>query len=500
VLFFDGVLKFMRTYFIETAAKKSDILISAKLFEHVMGLRGESSPLSVGSFSTHFKEFDSIRNFLTSSVLTLVVDFPFLIIFLVVIYYIGGAIVVVPSMIIVIILLYTFAVSKPLYKSIEETYQASAKKNSILIETLNGLESIKVFNAFNTTQYSYEEANGFIASKNIKTKMLSTSISTITGVLIQLNTILVVIVGTYMIQELQMSMGALIAVVILSSRTISPIGQVAGLISSYEQTKLAYTTLNDIMNQDIEREDGKEFIQLNSLKGTIEFKDVTFSYPNDSKESLKNISFKINPSQKYAILGKIGSGKSTILKLILGLYKPQSGTILIDGIDINQIDPIFLRDNISYVPQDIVLFSGTLKDNISYGSAYVEDELIVEATKVSNLNEYIEKSPEGFDTNIQEGGKNLSGGQKQSVAIARAFLKDKPIALFDEPTNAMDTPTENLTRNNLQQKIQNKTTLLITHKMSMLDIVDNVIIIDEGRVTFNGAKGDLNKRIANERR
>ncbi|MEA1956617.1 MAG: type I secretion system permease/ATPase [Campylobacterota bacterium] len=493
VLVFDGILKFMRTYFIETAGKKSDILISSKLFEHVMGLRSEVSPISIGSFATHFKEFDAIRNFLTSSVLTLVIDIPFLIIFLVVIFYIGGIIVLVPAIVMAIILLYTFVVAKPLYKSIEETYQASAKKNSILIETLQGLETIKVFNNFNTTQYNYEEANAYIANKNIKTKILSTSITTVTGVLIQLNTVLVIIVGSYLIQDLQMSMGALIAVVILSSRTISPIGQVASLVSTYEQTKIAYNTLDEIMSKEIEREDAKEFIQLNEIKGLIEFKNVTFTYPNDTKESLKNISFKIEANQRYAILGKIGSGKSTILKLILGLYKPQSGSVLIDGIDINQIDPITLRDNISYVSQDIILFEGSLKDNISYGSNYIDDESILEAVKVSNLDEYIKSLPQGFDTHIVEGGKNLSGGQRQSIAIARAFLKNKTMVLLDEPTNTMDSATEKIIQNNLKQKVENKTTLLVTHKLSMLELVDNVIVIDAGSITFNGAKSDIGR-------
>ena len=490
-LFFDGVLKFMRTYFIEIAAKKSDILISSKLFEHIMGLKSEASPTSVGSFASHFKEFDSIRNFLTSSVLTLVIDIPFLIIFLIVIYYIAGVVVLVPIITISIILLYTLAVSKPLYKSIEETYQAGAKKNAILIETLQGLETIKVSNSFNATQYAYEEATSFIASKNIKTKVLSTSITTITGVLIQLNTVLVVIVGSYLIQDLQMSMGALIASVILSSRTIAPIGQVASLISSYEQTKIAYKTLDEIMNRDVEREEGREFMDIGELQGSIEFKNVTFSYPNTQKESLRNVSFKINPNEKYAILGKIGSGKSTILKLILGLYKPQQGSILIDDIDINQIDPITLRDNISYVAQDSVLFEGSLKDNISYGASYVDDEAVLDAIKLSNLSGYIQTLEQGFDTHITEGGKNLSGGQKQSIAIARAFLKEKTITLLDEPTNTMDSATENQIKENLKQKLQNKTTLLVTHKLSMLELVDKVIVIDNSVVTFNGLKSEI---------
>jgi len=500
VLLFDSILKFMRTYFLEIAARKSDIIISAKLFEHVMGLRSEFSPVSVGSFAIHFKEFDSVRNFLASSVLTLVIDLPFLFIFLGVIYYIGGVIVLVPAFIMALVLVYTLLIAKPLYKSIEATYQAIASKNSILIETLTALETIKVFNAYNTIQYKYEEANGYIADKNVTTKIMSASISTITGVLIQLNTVFVAIVGVYLIQDLQLSMGGLIAIVILSSRTISPVGQVAGLISTWEQTKVAYKALNDIMAREVERDESKEYISLKNIKGSIEFRQVSFAYPNGEGECLKNVSFKVNEGEKFALLGKIGSGKSTILKLVLGLYKPQSGSILIDGVDINQVDPVILRDNISYVPQEVMLFEGSIKDNVACGVPYIDDESIIRASKVSSLHEFTQKSPNGYDSHIVEGGKNLSGGQRQSVAIARAFLKDKPIVLFDEPTNAMDTVSESYSRSNLVTKTRDKTILLVTHKMNMLDLVDNVIILEEGQIVYNGPKSSLENWMANEQK
>jgi len=441
-----------------------------------------------------------VRNFLASSVLTLVIDLPFLFIFLGVIYYIGGVIVLVPAFIMALVLVYTLLIAKPLYKSIEATYQAIASKNSILIETLTALETIKVFNAYNTIQYKYEEANGYIADKNVTTKIMSASISTITGVLIQLNTVFVAIVGVYLIQDLQLSMGGLIAIVILSSRTISPVGQVAGLISTWEQTKVAYKALNDIMAREVERDESKEYISLKNIKGSIEFRQVSFAYPNGEGECLKNVSFKVNEGEKFALLGKIGSGKSTILKLVLGLYKPQSGSILIDGVDINQVDPVILRDNISYVPQEVMLFEGSIKDNVACGVPYIDDESIIRASKVSSLHEFTQKSPNGYDSHIVEGGKNLSGGQRQSVAIARAFLKDKPIVLFDEPTNAMDTVSESYSRSNLVTKTRDKTILLVTHKMNMLDLVDNVIILEEGQIVYNGPKSSLENWMANEQK
>ena len=491
VYLLDIVLKFTRSYFLEIAGKKSDVIMSSILFEKVMDLKMAARPKSVGAFANNLKDFDAIRNFFTSSTLAALIDLPFALIFLGMVYFIAGYMVLVPIVLMIFILLYTLSVKNALTQSIESTYHASAVKNGILIESLTLLETIKAFSAGGHAQWKWEEATGEIANRGLKAKILSSSITTVTSFLIQLDSVVVVLLGVYMIKEVELTMGGLIAAIILSSRAIAPMAQVAALIANYEQAKTAYKALDDIMKLPVERPEGKRFVRREKLVGTIEFKNVTFAYPEAQKNSLEGVSFKINAGEKVAILGRNGSGKTTIEKLILGLYAPAEGSVLIDGIDINQIDPVDLRKNIGYVPQDVILFQGTVKENIIYKAPYVDDEAILRAAQVGGVNEFVNSHPLGFDMPISERGEGLSLGQRQSIAIARAFLLDAPILLLDEPTNSLDNTAENHTKKLLKEHIEGKTTLLITHKISLLEIVDRLIVVDNGRIVMDGKKEDV---------
>jgi ATP-binding cassette subfamily C protein LapB len=452
-------------------------------------------PASVGSFASNLKDFDSIRSFLTNATMAAIIDIPFAIIFLAVIAYIGGTIVLIPIITMLLILTYAFFIKKPLRASIESTHEASAKKSSILIETLNNIETLKTLGTLNQVQWKWEESTGEIATKSLKSRMLSASIPTITQLLIQLNTVMIIIYGVYLIQEFELSMGGLIAIVILTGRTLAPMGQVAALMTNYEDTKTSYETLNDIISQPSERPSGKKFVERPDFSGHIEFVDVTFSYPNTDVPALKNVSFVINPGEKVAIIGRIGSGKSTIAKLILGLYEPDSGQILIDGIDIKQIDPADLRKHMSYVSQDVMLFRGTVKDNITYRATHASDAAMIRAAQISGTAEFIKKHPKGYEMPIGERGQGLSGGQKQSIGIARAFLLDSPIMLMDEPSNAMDQITEAKLLNSLEKNLKNKTSLIVTQKMTLLKIVDRVIVMNEGRIFIDAPKEDALKKL-----
>jgi len=349
--------------------------------------------------------------------------------------------------------------------------------------------------ASGSAQYQWEEASGEIANRGLKTRILSNSVSTMTAFFIQLNSVAVIVYGVYLIQEMELTMGGLIATVILSSRAISPLGQVASLIANYEHTKTAYKNLNDIMKMPIDRPEGKEFIRRDKFNGFIEFQNVTFSYPEEDKKALDDISFKIVPGERVGIAGKIGSGKTTIEKLILGLYKPDSGTILIDGIDINQIDPADLRKNIGYVPQDVNLFRGSVKNNIIYKAPYVNDEQMLKASRLAGVDEFVKLHPKGYDMPVGERGDGLSGGQKQAIAIARAFLLDAPIILLDEPTNSVDNVMEAKIRVNLSKNLVGKTTLIITHKNSVLSLVDRLIILDNGKLIIDGKRDEVLKKL-----
>jgi len=491
----DLIMKLTRTYFLELASKKNDVIMSSKIFEKVLDIKMSAKPKSVGSFANNIKEFDHLKNFFTTSTMVAFIDIPFSIIFLSVIWFLGGDIVFIPLSIMAIVTAYVLLVRKPLYRSIEETNEASANKNSILIESLVNLETIKTMNYHGRSQWNWEEATGDIANKSIKTKILSTSIPLITQFFVQLNTIAVVIYGVYQISDKNMTMGALIAINMLSQRAIAPLSQITSLLSSLEQTKVSYNTLENIMKLPSEREDGKKFVERPPFSGLIEFKNVTFTYPDEEKPALKDVSFTIHPGEKVAIIGKIGSGKSTIVKLLLGLYEPDSGDIFIDGIDIKQINPADLRRNIAYVAQDITLFRGTLKDNIVIRAPHADDEAILKASKIACVDEFVNIHPLGFEMQVGERGEGLSGGQRQSVSIARAFLIDSPIVLFDEPTSMMDSQTEAKVMKNIQENIGDKTLILVTHKNSLLNVADRVIVMHNSKKILDGSKEEVLKKL-----
>ena len=492
---FDMILKLMRTYFLENSGKKSDVIMSSILFSKVMNLKMEARPKSVGSFANNLKEFDSIRNFITASTISTLIDMPFIALFLAVTYYIAGWIVIVPIVVIHLIIFYSIIIKRPLQRSIESTYEAAAYKNSILIESLNNLETIKTMGATGHAQYKWEEATGEIAKKGLRSKTLSASISTVTTLLIQINTVAVLVVGVYMIAQMELSMGGLIATVILTSRAIAPLGQVAALLSNYEQMKTAYHSLNEIMNMPVERPAKKSYVQHPKIIGKIEFRNVSFNYPGDDKEVLKNVSFIIHPGERTAIIGRVGSGKTTIEKLLLGLYQPTKGSIFIDNIDINQIDPAELRKNISYVPQDVFLLRGTLRDNIVFKMPDASDEEILAAAHIGTVDQFVNSHPRGYDMPIDEQGSSLSGGQKQSVAIARAFIHPTPIIVLDEPSNAMDSTTESLLISRLQKKTHGVSTLVVTHKNTLLTLAERIILLNDGVIVKDGKKSEVIKAL-----
>jgi len=491
----DLTLKLTRTYFLELASKKNDVIMSSKIFEKVLDIKMSVKPQSVGSFANNIKEFDHLKNFFTTSTMVAFIDIPFSMIFLSVIYFLGGNIVFIPISVMAIVTTYVLLVRKPLYKSIEETNEASAHKNSILIESLVNLETIKTMNYHGRSQWNWEEATGEIANKSIKTKILSSSIPLLTQFFVQLNTIAVIVFGVYQISDKVMSMGALIAINILSQRAIAPLSQITSLLSSLEQTKVSYGTLENIMELPSEREDGKKFVERPPFTGLIEFKDVTFTYPGEQKPALDKVSFTIHPGEKVAIIGKIGSGKSTIVKLLLGLYEPDSGDIIIDGIDIKQINPADLRRSVAYVAQDITLFRGTIKDNLVIRAPHADDKAILKASKIACVNEFVDTHPLGYEMPVGERGEGLSGGQRQSVSIARAFLVDSPIVLFDEPTSMMDSQTETKVMKNISQNIFDKTLILVTHKNSLLGVADRVIVMHNSKKILDGSKDEVIKKL-----
>ena len=325
--------------------------------------------------------------------------------------------------------------------------------------------------------------------------MLSGSVNVVTGILTQANMVGIVILGVYQIIDLQLTMGALIAVVMLASRAIAPMAQAASLITNYQQTKAAFASLETLMNQEVERPEGKSFLRRQRFQGAIEFRDVEFSYPDTDKATLSGFSVSIAPGEHVGIIGRVGSGKTTMAKLLLGLYSPTQGDLSIDGIDINQIDPTDLRMNTAYLSQDIELIRGSIRENIVLKDPQVDDEAVIKAAHVAGVDLFVNKMSKGFDTPVGERGSGLSGGQRQCVALTRTVLLDEPIIVLDEPTNSMDNTTESIIRKNLYDYTRDKTLLLVTHKAPMLELVERLMVVENGRVIMDGPKGKVLKAL-----
>ncbi|MEO5703217.1 MAG: type I secretion system permease/ATPase [Gammaproteobacteria bacterium] len=488
VFVFDAVMRALRGYFIDVAGKKADVLLSAMIFEKVLGFKMEVRPASVGAFASNLREFESIRDFITSATVTTFVDLPFLILFLLVIAFIGGPLAIIPVVGIAIMAIFGYLIVSPLRKAIENTYRASAQKNATLIESLTGMETIKTLGAEGPVQRKWEEAVGYIAHWGVRSRLLSTSAVNVSMFLQQLASVAVVIFGVYLIVDHQLTMGGLIACVLLTGRAMAPMGQVASLATRYHQTQAALEGLNSIMALPTERGGDKSFVHRPHLDGRIEFHDVSFSYPQQSIEALTNVSFTIEQGERVAIIGRIGSGKTTLEKLIMGLYEPSKGAVRIDGVDVRQVDPADLRRNIGYVSQDIMLFFGTVRKNITLGAPHADDRTLLEAAEIAGVTEFVNRHPLGFDMPVGERGEGLSGGQRQAISIARSLILKPPILIMDEPSNSMDNTSEERLKTRLANLTQNKTLVLVTHRASMLDLVNRLIVIDNGKIVADGPK------------
>ncbi|MEZ0237882.1 MAG: type I secretion system permease/ATPase [Methylophilaceae bacterium] len=488
VYIFDFIMRGLRGYFIDIAGKKIDVILSSNIFEKVMGIRMEARPPSVGAFASSLQEFESFREFITSATITTLVDLPFLILFLVLIWWIGGMAAIPAIVAVPLILLSSFLLQKPLAAVIAETFRTSSQRQSTLIESLTGLETLKAIGAEGPMQRRWEQLIGHLGKLSLKARLLSAANVNTATFLQQMASVGVVIVGVYLISERELSVGALVACTMLTGRALAPLSQVAGLITRYHHARAALDGINRMMALPVEREQGKSFVHRPNFKGTIEFKDVSFNYPEQPVAALQNISFRIAAGERVGVIGRIGSGKTTIEKLIMGLYQPTAGSVWIDGVDLQQIDPADLRRNIAYVPQDPMLFYGTVRNNIVFGAPYVDDRAMLNAAEIAGVSEFVNRHPLGFDMPVGERGEGLSGGQRQSIAVARAMLLDPVMLVLDEPSNSLDNRSEENLKARLGQHIDGKTLLLVTHRASMLTLVNRLIVVDGGRIIADGPK------------
>jgi ATP-binding cassette subfamily C protein LapB len=492
---FDFILRMVRAYFLDVAGKKSDVLLSAKIFKYIQSTELSQRPKSTGTFAKQLGDFDSIRELITSSSVALIIDLPFTILFLVVIYIMAGSLVIVPIVAMVLILAFGLYAHSSMKYTVEKTYRASGEKSGLLYEGLGSIESVKAYNMQSRNQKKWEDATGEIAGWSIKTKLLSTAVGSWSNYIQQLATVASVVYGVYLIKDGHLSMGGLIAVSMLLGRTIAPMRQVASLITRIHGAQAAFESLDKIMQNDLEQDENKTYIQRDKLEGSFEFKDVDFAYPEAEVLSLHKMNFTIKPNQKLAILGRIGSGKSTIGKLLMRFYLPSEGSIYVDGIDINQLSPNELRKHIGYVPQNVQLFYGSIKDNIKIGVEHVDDKRVEMVARLAGVTDFTDKHPQGLDMQVGEMGQNLSGGQRQLVALARALILFPKILIMDEPSSSMDLTTEKILRDRLREIVVDKTLIIATHKASLLDLVDTLMVVEAGQLVAYGDKESVTAQL-----
>jgi ATP-binding cassette subfamily C protein LapB len=491
VFVFDFILRNLRGYFVDSAGKIADIKLASRIYEQMLGLKMAARPGSAGAFASNLREFESLRDFFTSASLVAVIDLPFIFLFVSIVWLIGGPIALVPAVAIPIVIAAGLLLQLPLKRIMRRSFKEAAQKHGFLVESINGLETIKALGAEGRSQRLYEQAVDATAHSGTRARLIAALGVNLSALAQNLTTAGIVIYGVHRIGEGLLTVGALVACTIITGRAMAPRAQVAGVLTRYHQARSAYQALCDVMRLPVERPATARFLHRPPVKGDVAFKNVGFTYPDQKLPALADVSFRIEAGERVALIGRVGSGKTTIEKLLLGLFEPEQGTVLLDGTDLRQIDPADLRRQIGAVLQDVVLFQGTLRDNIALGAVHADDQTILDAARIAGVEAFAASHPMGFDLSVGERGDRLSGGQRQAVAIARALVNDPPILLLDEPTSAMDNSAEARFKQQLEAILPGKTLILVTHRTSLLSLVDRLIVMDGGRVVADGPKADV---------
>lgn len=499
---FEFLTKLIRGHLTDVAGKKADLIISSALFRRVMQIRLSDRPASSGSYANNLRDFESVREFMTSASLLAFVDMPFFLLFIGVMYLVAGKLALVPLSIIPIVVIAGWLAQIPLARSIRESMKESSQRQGLAVEAIEGMETLKANNAFSWAQKRWDAYTAKTAASNIKTRDYSNLVTSFSVGMQQLNTVILVVFGTYMVHAEnpadRITMGALIACVILSGRALAPVAQIAGLAVRFQQAKVALSGVNSITQRPIERDTRRKYVTLDAPKGAMAFENCDYAYGEKGRNVLDNVSVTFHAGEKVAILGRIGSGKSTLLKLAAGLYEPKKGLITLDDVDLRQIDPYFLRSKVALLGQSPRLFLGSLRDNLDMARAdgFFSDEVLLDALRRFGLERLIQNHPHGLDMMLGEDGAGLSGGQKQIVALARMTLKDPRVVLLDEPTNGLDQNTEQQVLHALAQWVGNRTMIVVTHRPQILALVDRIIVMDQGRLVMDGPKQAVLDRLS----
>ena len=504
-LAFDFAARMLRAWLIDIAGKRADIEISSGLFQRMLSMQLIQKPVSSGSFVNNLRDFEAIREVLTSATLTALIDLPFFLLFVALIAFIAPPLAVVPLVAALIVVVVGLAVQRPLARHISDMMKEASQRQGLAVESVEGLETLKVNNALGYVQQRWEWYTGTVAQAGMRSRNLSNLVINLTSTVQQSCTVATVVIGVYLIHAGQLSMGALIGVVILGGRAIAPLAQMAGLAVRIQQARAAFDGLQAMMDKPLERELDRNYLSLPRPRGRLALSHIDFAHDQRGASLFRDFSVQISAGERVAILGRTGSGKSTLLRLLGGLYEPSAGLATFDGIDLRQIDPAELRAAVGLVPQDARLFLGTLRENLDMARSdrRIDDDQLVGVLRAFGLDQMIARHPRGLDMYLGEDGMGLSGGQKRLVALARLALRDPTVALLDEPTSGLDPSTERGVLNTIAQWAQQKTPhvprrtlVIVTHRPQVLDIVDRVIVVEAGRIVLDGPRAEVVQQLA----
>jgi ATP-binding cassette subfamily C protein LapB len=494
VMIFDFIMKGLRGYFVDVAGSRLDQRVGRAIFAKLLAMRLDQRRGSIGGLSAIVREVETIREFFASATISALVDVPFILLTLLVIALIGGSVVWVPIVLIPLVLLIGFALQPALRKQSSELLGNSLSKQAVLVETIGSLETVKVSGAGPMLDARFDSAMEQHAVASLRQRIIS-NLAVNSALTAQMMCYAgVVFVGVYKIADQSMTMGSLIACSILAGRAVAPLSQIAQLLTRIHSARTAYKQIDALMQQPDEIGDSHRNAPM-VLEGGIEFRDVDFRYPGAAELALRNINFRIKPGEHVALIGPIGSGKSTVARLIAGLYEPASGLVMVDGIDIRQLEAVSFRSKIGALLQDNNLFTGTIRENIELARQGDEAELH-RVAQMSGAHDFIATLPHGYELRLSDRGEGLSGGQRQSIALARAMYGRPPIMVLDEPTSSIDTDTENALIGKMKTELEGRTLILITHRPSLLALVDRVMLMSRGRIMVDGTPDQISKKIA----
>lgn len=490
-------IRWLKARLVDLAGRKADLSLNATLLREIMSIRLEHRPQSIGIFASSMRDFESLREFMSSASMVMVVDMPFILMFLILIGIIGGPIAWIPTAAVPILIIVGLWAQRPLMRAMRANMKESGDKQSVLVESLLNLEMLKAHNAESYLQRRWENANLATTESYKEIRSLSNLMLGLTATLQQLVTVGMVVYGVYLIGDNTLTLGGLIASVILAGRAISPLGSVMALASRYQQARSSLDTLDTLMKRPRDRDGARRYVVPEKIAGSLRADDLEFAYPGEHPiPVIRKLSLSLAAGEHLALLGRIGSGKSTLLRLLAGLYTPLGGRVSIDGVDLQQIEPAELRSRLGYVGQEAQLFMGTLRDNLVLSESWISDARVIEVLQRLDLYNVVANHPRGLDMPLTEAGGGLSGGQRQLLAIARMMLRDPALVFLDEPTSMMDQATETKVIEVLGHWLKGRTLVLSTHRLQLLVWVERIALMEQGQILMEGPREAVLKKLA----